>query len=116
MSNWSCDQLSLFDDPETPERFVARISHPYWKGSAKMIAEAVRSGCTLNELTEIVKHEYCPYGFAGHYGFHDQYDGYDMTPGNITIHKKDGDSRITWRSFAKVIAEMVESGEYKEEK
>lgn len=110
MSNWRYDQLSLFEE-KSPARFVAEIAHPYWTTSAERIIEAVRSG---KNAQKVIKEEYCPYGYAGHYGFHEEYDGYTMKPGKIWIIK-DGKFEafsITWADFANEIIDMVKNGEY----
>lgn len=110
-------QLSLFEE-KTPARFVAEIARGYWTTSMGLIIKAVNDGCTIDELTKIVKEEYCPYGYAGHYGFGDEYNGYDLTPGKIWIHTKKQmrEFSISWRDLAEEIADMVETGEYKEDK
>lgn len=114
ISLWSMEDVNKI----TPERYVANTAGPYWTDSRKKIIEAVEREATIEEVTRIVKKEYSPYGCHGHYGFSEDYCGYDLNTKNIKVYKTGLDDYVTisWEDFAREIAFMVYANEYKEER
>lgn len=113
------EQMTIFDflpRPDDPIRNAIKQMHPYWTSSRQTIIDAYREG---KRFVETVKHEYCPYGLAGHYGGNHGKKGvftligWDLTTTKI-IFKFDPYrvETMTWREFADYIADLIRTGEF----
>ena len=112
-------QLSLFHkEPEiSAARYVAFNSSPYWTTSWDAI-KAVQDE-DIKTITRVVKNEFCPYGYAGHYGSEGRYVGYDMKPRRIRVYLapasdddySGGEEKVTWEDFAREVIDLIWSGE-----
>ena len=114
-------QLSLFSlmEPSKPSaaRYVALTSSPYWTTSWDRI-KAVQDN-NIREITRVVKKEFCPYEYAGHYGSDGDYIGYVMRMKAITVMlapAKDGqysggDVKVKWEDFAREVIDLIWKGE-----
>ena len=112
-------QTTIFDFmPRPDDPILNAIKHmtPYWTDSRQTIIDAYYSG---KDFAKVVKHEYCPYGYSGHYGgdFGKKgvfvLTGWTMNNGRITFEyipfKKES---ITWAKFADYIAELIRKDEF----
>ena len=119
-------QLNLFDQIEKrfdPLRETATRARPYWTTSAKTLVDLCSEDPDIERWTKAVKNEYCPYGFAGHLGADNgpgTLIGWELRTKNvmITFLDKYGTTQTmtaTWQDFAREIADLIWSGEFKEE-
>ena len=105
--------FDFFPERADPLEEVARKASPYWKTSRKKIIELADAGADIDTLTREIKHEYCPYGYSGHYGGDGLLLGYNMTPSRITVIYQDHtEEQFTFREFSKTIKTMIHRGEY----
>lgn len=112
-------QMNIFDfiqRPDDPIRNAIKHMSPYWTSSRKDIVNAYYSG---KGFVEAVKHEYCPYGFAGHYGgdFGKRgvftLIGWTLKPNKIVFeYDPYRVESITWKEFADHIADLIRKGEF----
>ena len=119
-------QLQMFTQPTDPAfarfgdavRNAIRSMSPYWTSSREKIIDAYGT----RRFTEVVKHEYCPYGASGSYG-HDYgkkgvftLTGWDMRTRGIEFHYEPMMIQtMTWNEFAWFIGEFIRNGEYVED-
>lgn len=121
-------QLSIFDwlYPEriNPLRELAKKAGPYWTDSKKRLIDLANTDPDIGTLTAAVRHEYCPHGAAGCYGLgkeENSLQSYDMRTGWIHVRWKDESGKgqmqmFKWEDFAREIADLIWSGEYKAER
>ena len=112
-------QMSIFDfieRPDDPIRNAIRHMRPYWTNSRQTIIDAYRSG---KNFIKTVKHEFCPYGFSGHYGGDFGKRGVFTLIGwtletNKVIFEYDPRmvETMTWKEFADHIADLIRKGEF----
>ena len=112
-------QMSIFDFiecPDDPIRNAIKHMRPYWTSSRQTIIDAYRSG---KNFIETVKHEFSPYGFAGHYGGDFGKRGVFTLIGwtletNKVIFEYDPRmvETMTWTKFADHIADLIRKGEF----
>lgn len=112
-------QMSIYDllYPQriNPIREVAKHSSPYWKDSKRKIIAFLDSDPDIKPLAALIKQEYSPYGFAGHYGGDDSPNsmlGWTLKTNHIETEYYDMDgSRKTrnysWEDFARKIADLI---------
>lgn len=117
--------FDLFED-ERPidqkllSQLVKRCS-PYWVGSVEIIKKACNDNADIKNLTEIVRQEYCPYGYAGgtRWAEANEMEEFLFRPQNIRVWYKDSrglrqEVEYSWKDFASYINYLVEKGEYYE--
>ena len=110
----------LYPERISPIRQAAKRATPYWTTSAEKIARAVNEDLDIKTLANIVKHEYCPYGYASAYGIGEGPNTifeYKLKTNLIEVGWRDatGNERInmySWEDFAREIGDLVLSGEY----
>lgn len=119
-------QMSIFDilypDRIDPIAEVAKMATPMWTRSRDSIIKC-HDKLDLKHFAAAVRHEYCPYGCAGHYGGEHTPNtmiGYDMRTPDISVEYYDehGDRQriiISWEDFAREIRHMIETGNYRKE-
>lgn len=119
-------QITIFDwlepDRIDPIREVAKHAGPYWTDSRKKLIAQFREGMDVKTFARAVKQEYSPYGCNGHYGGNDEPNtmlGWDLQTSRIkTIYIDSMGERqeraYSWEDFARVVGEMIQSGEYRE--
>lgn len=119
-------QLSIFDmlypDAINPLQEVARHASPMWTTSRKELIDLAGTEPDIKVWTEAVRHEYCPYGLAGHYshsGERNKLTGYEMRTNEITVEYVDCEGHEckiirSWKDFAREIMDLIWRGEYKE--
>ena len=115
-------QMTIFDflsDPGDPIRNAIKHMRPYWTSSKEAIVEAYKGN---KAFLNTVKHEYCPYGYSGHFGgdFGKRgvftLTGWEIRNGRIKfIYSPYRIEAITWTEFANYIAELIRTGEFLEE-
>lgn len=113
------EQMTIFDflpRPDDPIRNAIKHMQPYWTSSRQTIIEAYGSG---KNFVKTVKHEYCPYGYAGHYGGDFGKKGvFTLTGWELTATKiifgfdPYRIETMTWRTFADHIADLIRTGEF----
>lgn len=122
-------QMTIFDflEEEKPidQKLLEQLAgdcRPYWTDSLKKIREACSRDASINEFTEIIRHEYCPYGYAGGSRFAgaNEMEEFLFRPQNIRIWYKDGtgtrkEVKYSWKDFARHIYYLIEKGEYIDE-
>lgn len=119
-------QMTIFDfikdekplDQKLLDQLLVHCS-PYWTDSRKKIREACSRDAGINEFTEIVRHEYCPYGYAGGCRFAEanELEEHLFRPQNIRVWYKDRtgtriEVKYSWKDFARHIYYLIEKGEY----
>ena len=121
------EQINIYDllypDRINPIREVARQAGPYWTTSERKLIDLCDTDPDIRTFTKAVKNEYCPNEFAGHYGGDhspNTLQGYEMRRDTITAWFYDPDGKrqerkYSWEDFAREIADLIWSGEYKEE-
>ena len=110
----------LYPGRINPIREVAKHASVYWTDSREKIATLVNTDPDIKELAAAVKHEYSPYGFAGHYGGDHSPNsmlGWTLKANHIETEYFDTDgskkTRIySWEDFAREIADLCWSHEY----
>lgn len=119
-------QLSIFDmlypDAINPLREVAKRASPMWTTSRKELIDLAGTEPDIKVWTEAVRHEYCPYGLAGHYshsGERNKLTGYEMRTNEITVEYVDCEGHEckiirSWQDFAREVMDLIWRGEYKE--
>ncbi len=113
-------QMTIFDfiaRPDDPVVNAIKNMRPYWTSSRDTIMEAYKNG---KNFAKVVKHEYCPYGYVGHFGgdFEKKgvftLEGWQMRNNKITfIYDPHRVEDMTWTKFAEHIADLIRKGEYK---
>lgn len=118
------EQMTIFDIlyPEriNPVCEVAKMSRPYWTTSRQKLINLCNRDPDIKTFAAAVKHEYSPYGFAGHYGGNDKPNtmiGYTMRTNLIEMEYVDATGKkiravCSWEDFAREVADMIWSGEY----
>lgn len=116
------NQMNIFDllypDRINPIAEVAKIARPYWTDSKEKINRFQDSDIKI--LAKVVRHQYCPYGAAGHYGMgkgQNTLQGYDMRSDLIYVEWYDESNELhrraySWEDFAREIADLIWSGQY----
>lgn len=96
-----------------PLREVALMASPYWTTSWEDLTEMLAEEPTSTEWVQAVKKEFCPYGFAGHYGADGPVPEYTMKNGYIELATTlDGKRRCyKWSEFAERVRELIQEGE-----
>jgi len=96
-----------------PLREVALMASPYWTTSWDDLAATLMTEPNSAEWTKAVKKEFCPYGFAGHYGADGPVPEYTMRNGYIELATTlDGERRrYKWTDFAERVRELIQEGE-----
>lgn len=116
-------QMTIFDFlTDEQDAITNAVKHmtPYWVDSRKRIIEHYSKTGKLP--VGVVKDEYCPNGFAGHYGgdFGKKgvftLVGWDMKPTKI-IFEYDPYmvEQMTWAELADIICQLIRRGEYNKE-
>ena len=117
-------QMTIYDllYPEriNPIREVAKRSRPYWTTSRLELIDLCNTDPDIKTFAAAVKHEYSPYGFAGHFGGSGEpntIEGWDMLTNIVKIYFYDAEGKRTeraysWEDFAREIADLIWSGEY----
>lgn len=92
---------------------VALMASPYWTTSWEDLTEMLAEEPTITEWTKAVKKEFCPYGYAGHYGAAGPVPEYTMKNGYIELATTlDGERRrYKWSEFAERVRELIQEGE-----
>ena len=120
-------QLHLFDFlyPEilNPLREVAKRARPYWVSSRSDLIKLRRQSPNMIDWTMAVKHEYCPYGGAGHYGSGagaNTLEGWVMSYHGVKVMWIDENGRhdqrtYAWSHFANQVKHLIDAGEYEED-
>lgn len=97
-----------------PLRQVALMASPYWTTSWEDLTATLMTEPTITEWTKAVKKEFCPYGFAGHYGADGPVPEYTMKNGYIELATTlDGERRrysYKWSEFAERVRELIQEG------
>ena len=116
-------QMSIFDFIEhfDPLRAVAENASPYWTSSRQKLIDLCNTDPDINTWAKAVKHEYCPYGCAGHYrddGKPNTLRSYDMRTNLITVCYYDSRGNkqkrcFSWADFAREIADMIWCDNYR---
>lgn len=117
-------QLTLFDLIQTdidPILEVAKMAGVYWTNSRQKLVDLHGTNPLLDEWTNAVQQEYCPYGCAGGWGRSrgpNTLNGWDMRSGKIETEHIDRNGKkvrsdYRWKDFAKAVAELIDRGEYK---
>ena len=118
-------QISLFDflNPERfdPLKALVKRGSVYWTHSRQLIIDSVDKD--INEFTRIVKHEYCPYGYAGAYIHNrtpNKIDEFTFRDDRIDIEWTDEGGiyrkgKFTYKAFARAVKEAIIAGTYKED-
>lgn len=119
-------QMTIFDmlypGQINPLYEVAKRAGPMWTTSRKTLIDLAETDPDIDVWTKAVRHEYCPYGAAGHYsksGERNEIGAYEMRTNDITIEYVDLEGHEckiirSWQDFAREIMDMIWSGEYKE--
>lgn len=96
-----------------PLREVALMASPYWTTSWEDLADALTKNTNGAEWVQAVKKEFCPYGYAGHYGADGPVPEYTMKNGYIELATTlDGERRCyKWTDFAERVRELIQEGE-----
>lgn len=118
------EQMTIFDVlyPERidPVKEVAKMADPYWTTSRQKLIDLCNTDPDIEDFAAAVKHEYSPYGFAGHYGGDDKPNtmiGYTMRTNLIEMEYIDNAGKkirtvCSWEDFTREVADMIWSGEY----
>lgn len=120
-------QISLFDILE-PNRFdpmkaLVSMASPYWTTSRQTIIEEVNNGAGTDAMAEVVKKEYCPYGYSGSYR-HDYIpntiDEWTFKTNKIHVEWTDAAGQqqkqdFSYKDFARVVVEAILAGTYEVE-
>lgn len=110
-------QMSLFENTSfDPIKHVARKASPYWTDSREKIIAEVKSSPL--HFTEIVRGEYCPYGYSGHAALLDDCPGveeWELKPNIIKVVYLDAEGyrhrqEYKWKDFARAVAELIDEG------
>lgn len=121
-------QMTVFDwlepDRIDPIREVAKHGSVYWTDSRKKIIDLCRERPDVKTFARALRREYSPYGCNGHYGGDHAPNtmvGWNMAASLIKTEYIDSmgerQERVySWEDFARVVDEMIQSGEYKEER
>ena len=104
-----------------PIREVAKVAGVYWTTSRQILIDLLDTDPDIKMWTRAVKEEYCPYGFAGGYGRSygpNSMEGWTMKPGKIEVEYLDTKGeritkRYSWEDFAREVADLIWSGEYR---
>lgn len=120
------EQMSIFDMlyPEkiNPIRELIRTTDPYWAYSKRFLIEKSYER-SIRDFARSARWHYCAYRIRGHYE-EDQkpnaIQSWDMREFTIKIVYNDaGNTRhemiISWEDFARELADMIRSGEYKDD-
>ena len=124
------EQMTIFDMlyPEkiNPIRELIRATDPYWTYSKRFLIEKCYEGLderSPREFARSAQLHYCTYGIRGHYE-EDQkpntIQSWDMKEFTIKIVYNDAANTrhemiISWEDFARELADMIRSGEYKDD-
>lgn len=120
-------QITIFDliypDKINPIREVAKQASPYWTTSKKKIIDLCDDDPDIKAFAKAVRHEYCPYGCAGHYSRNNvpnRMQNYDMRADLINVCYTDEQGNYqkrsySWEDFAREIADLIWSGQYEED-
>ena len=116
-------QLNLFDYLY-PQRFdplkaLVKRGSVYWTHSRQTIIDSFDAD--MATFTGIVKHQYCPYGYAGGYihdGIPGKIDEFTFKNDKILIEWTDETGKyckgkFTYLEFAKAVKEAILDGTYK---
>lgn len=103
----------LYPDRINPIREVAKMASPYWKNAGEKIRAFVDSD--IKDLAKVVRHQYCPYGAAGHYGMGkgaNTLNGYDMRSDLIWVdwideENKKQRSAYSWEDFTREVVDLI---------
>lgn len=120
-------QISLFDILE-PNRFdpmkaLASMASPYWTTSRQTIIDEVNKGASTDAMAEVVKEEYCPYGYSGRYR-HDYIpntiDEWTFKTNKIHVEWTDAAGQqqkqdFSYKDFTKAVVEAILAGTYEVE-
>lgn len=124
------EQMNIFDmlypDKINPVRELIRSTDPYWSYSKRTLIEKCYDGLderSPREFAESARFHYCMYGMRGHYQEDKEpntLQSWDMTKKLITIEYNDAGSNkhkrvYSWEDFARELADMIRSGEYKDD-
>lgn len=117
-------QISLFDILE-PDRFdpmkaPVSMASPYWTTSRQTIIEEVNKGAGTDAMAEVVKEEYCPYGYSG--GYRNDYipntiDEWTFKTNKIHVEWTDAAGQqqkqdFSYKDFARAVIDLVLEGRY----
>lgn len=117
-------QMTIYDlMPERtfdPLREVARRATPYWTTSWRDLAAILKTCNCQNEWAAAVKHEFSPYGHAGHYGCSGRLIGWNLNTDLIEITFRSENikdlrpvvRKYSWSDFAEEIAKRIMEGDY----
>lgn len=102
---------------------VAKNAGPYWTTSRQKLIDLCNTDPDIKLFAKAVKEEYCPHGFAGHYGGDhspNTMQGYEMRIDKITtwFYDPEGERQeriYSWEDFAREIADLIWSGQYEED-
>ncbi len=111
-------QMSIFDylpRPFDPVHFVAMTASVYWEDSKTRLISYCNTDPDIETWSEVVRHEYCPYGGSGFYGGSGEPNtvrGWDMRSDNISIEFFDAagvkqKKLIGWEEFAREVADII---------
>lgn len=115
-------QMTIFDllypDRINPIAEVAKMARPYWKDSREKIMRY--QDIDIKAFAKVVRHQYCPYGCAGHYGGNhtpNSMQGYDMRSDVIKTWFYDSEGKqqervYSWEDFAREIADLIRINQY----
>jgi hypothetical protein len=103
-----------------PIKEAARMARPYWTVSRQVLIKLYAGKPSRTEWIKAVHNEYCPYGYAGHYGANGQPDavtGWTLTSEKVTVewldtNKKHQTEVYSWGDFSEEIADLIRCGEW----
>ena len=120
-------QMTIYDIlcPEkiNPIRALAETVNPHYTQSKTWILSAYRKNPGMESFSRAVRKQYCPWGYAGHFGHAaegtNELDGWEMRNDVIKVWYFDEEGKkqerwYTWQDFADEIQNMIINGEYKE--
>jgi hypothetical protein len=124
------EQMSIFDmlypDKINPIRELIRNTEPYWSYSKELLINMYNEDPDLRDLrgfANTAKRQYCTYGARGQFRADEEpnaLQSWDMTKDTITIEYNDAGGKkhervYSWEDFARELADMIRSGEYKDD-
>ena len=117
-------QMSIFDflcpGKIDPIKEVAKMAGPHWTDSKEKLIKLLNKDPGIDRWSRAVRHEFCPYGGAGHYSHIDKpntLQSYDMRTASIKVEYTDSageriEQIYSWNDFAREIADMIWRGEW----
>lgn len=118
-------QMTIFDylpRPFDPVRCVAMAAGAHWTDGKDQLIKFCNTDPDIEPWTQMVRHQYCPYGACGYYGGGGDpcsIKGWEMRTDHISVEFIDASGTkqtqtIGWDEFAREIADIIWSNDVME--